>query len=386
MRRFAIQTDVRHSHERVNLMDIKPVRRSVAFFLRLFLIPATILAFTTGKGFETGEVKAASVEGSLGSWEPVSSPVSGVLYSVSMTSASNGWAVGENGTILHWNGSAWSTTSSPTGLDLYVVKMISQNDGWAAGEFGVILHWDGVSWNPVDSPTSANIYSMDFLSSSEGWAVGFESPCANKRLGTILKWNGSEWSSIVDSLDNFGYRTVEAISSDNVWAIGTYQDATCPPGVVYYPQILDIAHWDGQVWSNEVKSQCNNWVNSLALLPDTTGWAVGTYGCVLAFDNGVVSWVSGVNGDYTLISVDIVDANDAWTVGRDGTQTPNTGVILHWAGSTWEEISNPGSNVLWGVHMISANEGWAVGEEGTILHYTNFQYTYVYLPMMIRQE
>ena len=67
------------------------------------------------------------------------------LNSVSMTSKQNGWAVGQNGSILHWDGNHWSITQSPTTLNLNAVQFLSANDGWAAGDDGTILHWDSSS-------------------------------------------------------------------------------------------------------------------------------------------------------------------------------------------------------------------------------------------------
>jgi hypothetical protein len=36
--------------------------------------------------------------------------------------------------------------------------MVSADDGWAVGEYGTILRWDGRAWRPRVSPTLASLY------------------------------------------------------------------------------------------------------------------------------------------------------------------------------------------------------------------------------------
>ena len=53
--------------------------------------------------------------------------------------ANNTWAVGDNGTILKWNGSSWSSQSSGTTQDLYGVWGSDANNVWAVGYNGTII-------------------------------------------------------------------------------------------------------------------------------------------------------------------------------------------------------------------------------------------------------
>ena len=72
-----------------------------------------------------------------------------------MSSAANGWAVGENGRILRWNGANWANFASPTGQDLMSVYInpINSNNGWAVGFNGAIIQWNGANWANFASPT-----------------------------------------------------------------------------------------------------------------------------------------------------------------------------------------------------------------------------------------
>ena len=93
------------------------------------------------------------ISGFFSPWQVSPSPTSNSLHSVAMVSASDGWAVGGCGTILHYTGSQWAQVNSPTCSDLYSVAMVSASDGWAVGDSGTILHYTGGQWTVVNSPT-----------------------------------------------------------------------------------------------------------------------------------------------------------------------------------------------------------------------------------------
>ena len=60
------------------------------------------------------------------------------------SSGSDVFAVGEDGTILHYDGSGWSAMSSGTTNELYGVWGSSGSDVFAVGDGGTILHYDGM--------------------------------------------------------------------------------------------------------------------------------------------------------------------------------------------------------------------------------------------------
>jgi hypothetical protein len=57
------------------------------------------------------------------------------------TASKDVWAVGEVGTILHWDGTSWSESPSGTNEDLADVWGSGAHDVWAVGYSGNILHW-----------------------------------------------------------------------------------------------------------------------------------------------------------------------------------------------------------------------------------------------------
>jgi hypothetical protein len=95
-----------------------------------------------------------------GGWNTVAAPggVTDNLNGIYMLdtdgdgSADDGWAVGAAGRLIRiqWNGLTYATSSPVpvTGQRLNSVTMFSSTDGWAVGNNGVAIHWDGATWTP----------------------------------------------------------------------------------------------------------------------------------------------------------------------------------------------------------------------------------------------
>ena len=75
------------------------------------------------------------------------------LNSIWGSSGNDVFAVGEGGTILHYNGSAWSPMASGTTENLKGIWGSSGSDVFAVGANGVILHYNGSAWSPMTSGT-----------------------------------------------------------------------------------------------------------------------------------------------------------------------------------------------------------------------------------------
>lgn len=50
---------------------------------------------------------------------------------------------------------------------------------------GSIIHWNGTQWSTQTSLTHSDLYSVFMVNASDGWAVGLN--------GTIVQWNGTLW-------------------------------------------------------------------------------------------------------------------------------------------------------------------------------------------------
>ena len=68
------------------------------------------------------------------------SPTHANLRSVWIQNPNSGYACGDHGTALHWDGNAWKQLPTPTNRNLYAV-----DGGVFVGERGVALEWSWVN-------------------------------------------------------------------------------------------------------------------------------------------------------------------------------------------------------------------------------------------------
>jgi len=284
-------------------------------------------------------------------WSIFPSPITNTLRSVDMLSPTEGWAVGDNGKIIEWNGSAWSEIASPTTNDLNAVSMVSSTDGWAVGDGGVLIHWDGDNWSAESTPVPGiQLNEVSMLGTSDGWAVG--------NGGVILDWSGTSWSSVTSptSYDLFG---LGFITADNGWAVG----GSWNTGIGWYEDAK--VKWNGSNWTLYTAFRLLDILYAVDFTSSTYGWSVGINNAKARW-NGT-SWIQsyGYQPMTYHYDVDMLAENNGWAVGWDYTRSN----IRNWDGSEWVEVSCPVSDGLYGISMVSEDEGWAVGANGVILLY-----------------
>ena len=123
------------------------------------------------------------------SWsEYASSPTVQDLRGIWLYDSSTGWAVGE-GAVLYWDGSSWTDKTSAYNLsayNLYDIWGSDPNHIWTVGDNGTILYFNGQDWTSVAIPTTANLYTV--------WGGAQNIVFAAGESGTILYYNGSEWT------------------------------------------------------------------------------------------------------------------------------------------------------------------------------------------------
>ncbi|MBU1487256.1 gliding motility-associated C-terminal domain-containing protein, partial [bacterium] len=159
-----------------------------------------------------GTSQAATKELSLSvrqaqGWEmAVGTPTSSDLGSVSMVSATDGWAVGFWGTILHYDGTSWSELSSLTSNLLLSVSMVSATDGWAVGTGSTILRFVGTP--PLAPPsdltakatfsTQTNLSWQDNSDNEEGFKI------ERKMAGGVWKEIAIVETNVINYSDSSG--------------------------------------------------------------------------------------------------------------------------------------------------------------------------------------
>jgi hypothetical protein len=286
--------------------------------------------------------------------------------------------------ITHWTGSAWTQVPSPSpgsaANNLYAVAAVNANDIWAVGNSddgfsrpSLIVHWDGSAWTQVPSPNAANsniLYGVTALAANDVWAVGTSS---SPYQAFILHWNGSAWTQVPGvnpGSINILYG-VTAVAANDIWAVGDYVTGS---GLL---QSL-IEHWNGSAWTwvpSPNPGTASNLLAGVDAVASNDVWAVGAYAdssvgpfkTMAAHWNGT-AWSNvaipniGSRSNY-LQGITAVAANDVWTVGYYG-DTYQT-QIQHWNGSFWSVVNTtepgPRKNILYAVSAASASDIWAVG-------------------------
>ncbi|MGB8915637.1 MAG: hypothetical protein WCC89_02190 [Candidatus Sulfotelmatobacter sp.] len=270
------------------------------------------------------------------------------LYSVSASSATDIWAVGESG--VHFDGTKWTAFAMPRiagdlTSELVGVADLAPNNVWAVGDINVqednpnqiIEHYDGTAWSAAAGPTfqPSDVPFLDGLtaiSSSDMWAVGSILVTIGgepEAFPLFENFDGTSWSFTTDELNPNGFLfAVSGAASNDVWSVG-YLGAV---GATL------TEHFDGSAWS--------------AVPSPNPGGA-----------------------ENALLGVTEVASNDAWAVGfyvASGNQgRPQKTLVEHWDGTSWTVVPSPNlggnnsqtvSNELRGVIAVSANDVWAFGD------------------------
>jgi hypothetical protein len=301
----------------------------------------------TQAGISTKAAPASNQAASLANedlWLQVPSPTQETLHDVAVVSANDAWAVGENQTILRWDGLAWTAFADPLGNSWYGIDMVTADDGWIVGDFGALLRWNGASWQSQVLPTTRALRSIDMISATDGWAVGDES--------LIIHWDGSQWTPVPNLPFDPDIYDVSMVSATEGWAVGDSING------------LVILRWDGVswfIWASQFQYP-HNQLYSVDMWSADSGLIGGFAGTTLAWDGTTWTWKDS-HTFQEIYGVSMAAATDGWGVGWEPTH------VFHWDGSEWTAVPRTAVGPLRAVSMLSPETGWAVGDDGLILHY-----------------
>lgn len=341
---------------------------------RLFMAVALLL-LSLSLGLSSARADVSAVVAPLVSWNCFYVTCR-TLHAATLT-ATDGWAVGDNGTILRGRNGTWTVSPSPTGLDLYGVSFVRPDSGWAVGGHGgdrVGLHWDGTSWTaipfwpsgefPPGGPNAPRAVSG--WSDSNVWMVGERGVLFYLREGRWL-WDGR----VVDDDLN----AVEMVGPNEAWAVGGRNDGG-------HVTASAAAHMLNGNWApvTTPTTRAGFQVNLLGMdfVDRNNGWAVGEYyddvlqdlrGAVLHYAAG--TWRVEIEDiPASLYSVRMASATEGWALGwRYGAGGP-LAVYLQYKAGTWTPVAGPSSFAPLSVALGSGTAGWAVGLTGAMLELT----------------
>jgi photosystem II stability/assembly factor-like uncharacterized protein len=281
-----------------------------------------------------------------------------------MNDAEHGWITANDlNEPLFWTNNNWGgliPQDKKTASQLYSIFFLPKDpnspfpdrlEGWAVGENGSILHiYSDTGLDPwktetVASGTTFKLFDIFMLNPNLGWAVGGNEADFPTLPGTILRWDGSTWSPVAF---NGGDATLPA---PKVFMTVSSSDGKGVAGGIYG---MVFTSSNGTDWGNVSGPSVNDLTSVGFALDGVNGWAVGT-GTVLSTSDGGVSWVKDPMVSGTFNSVSVVSATDAWAV-------TNTRQIYRYSSGSWNlNTTLTGSGSLKGTHFVNATNGWAVG-------------------------
>jgi hypothetical protein len=241
------------------------------------------------------------------------------------------------------------------------VWAVGQSDA-PGGQTGAALaeHWNGTSWSIVAvkhagnshmaSGRSEDLTSVDAITADDVWAVGFYPPSAavtnlpfSVNDSTLIEhWNGTSWSIVgaPDATTSDNLNSVSADSSSDIWAVGgaTYVipiTGGTPP--LYQPIVYDaplVEHWNGASWK---------------IVPAPTLGLDPHNPAALAKAKSLALTASPENvASADLTSVHAIAPNDVWAAGivffantSSATFRADETFTEHWNGSRWSVVAAP---------------------------------------------
>ncbi|MCP4107814.1 MAG: hypothetical protein GY749_20105 [Desulfobacteraceae bacterium] len=250
------------------------------------------------------------------------------------------FAVGEKGTILHYDGSTWTAMASNSYNYLRSVWGRSGNNVFAVGENGTILHYNGTDWTRMTSTTSDDLEGVWGSSGNDVFAVS--------KQGSIFHYNGNTWTQMPQSTLCPLY-DIWGTPSDNVFAAGGTWNS------------FVILRYNGSAWA-QMPVSTSDVPYSLWGTSENNVFAVGNSGAILHYGGREWQKMETVSSDY-LRSVWGTSGNNVFAVGVNGT-------VLQYNGAAWRQMPAGSSKDLYGIWGSAENDVYAVGNSGTILHYS----------------
>jgi hypothetical protein len=363
----------------------------------------------------------------------------------------------------HGNRSASAATSTPTlppcassavsatlppNSQISDISMTSAHDGWAVGQIWnpahdatppttLVLRFQGCHWMPVSDYDAVNIpsaqlFSVAMDSATDGWAVGAyvkDLPIAQQNGTTTHDWIGDkllvlhyvngQWQTVdLPAGTTVGGSKVVMISPEEGWMlVDSGKSHTNPYTTVFG---YDLFHYLNGTWhsvplSFDTSGSLIIW--DLAAMAPGECWVAG-YGIASGDTFAVAHYANGQwqvwssqqvgSASAALYQIALAGPDDAWIAGsyayQDASGDNNGAFVSHFTGGGWMRQQLPAApyqesndSTVMSITMLSPAEGWALVPDllppsllphtghlqAEALHYVNGQWHWVTLPSPI---
>src|SRR6266568_2597255 len=141
----------------------------------------------------------------------------------------------------------------------------------------IIMVRVGLLWIPPMPGVFSRLAGVATVATDNAWAVGSYFDSSDSTTKTLIQhWDGSIWSTITSpnqsSATNNSLHGITAISSSNIWAVGSYQSSTDNQDHVL------IEHYDGTSWSivsgGGITNESSSVLSGITTISSSNIWAV----------------------------------------------------------------------------------------------------------------
>jgi hypothetical protein len=161
----------------------------------------------------------------------------GTLQAAWGASAADFYAVGENGTLVHYDGTEFTAVESGTDIDLFDIKgVVDKNTGqqriWALGD-GIVIYYDGETWQQIWD--AADPIFPDHFAYPRAVCV------PDNKTVILSVWNGNH--SRLYAFDQLNFNNNVLLIDQTNYAYGMYCDGN--DDIFINGSFTSIEHYDG---------------------------------------------------------------------------------------------------------------------------------------------
>ncbi|MBR58858.1 MAG: hypothetical protein CMH54_12670 [Myxococcales bacterium] len=236
------------------------------------------------------------------------------------------FAVGTDGSIYRFNGTAFNIQPSTTDKVLRAIHGSANDNVWVVGDGGIVLSFNGLTWTEDDSGVTSNFRDVFAADNGEVFVAG--NYMIRRRTADGV------WSFM--PAPSGSWYGIHGTSADDVWLVGN---------------VGRVNHYNGTSWTSKQVPTPKGLRAVHALAPDNV-WIVGEAGTILHFDGENFEVMESLT-NRTLTSISARGPNDIYVVG-------GRGVVLHYDGVTWANVSTPDFSQ-------NLNEVVAFADDSTVL-------------------
>jgi len=237
-----------------------------------------------------------------GSWNTLTSNLSGINPEsnaiLSVVNSNNIWVAGDK--IWKYNGWIWTEQTKPTGIGtIYSISFSSANNGWAVSEEGV-LKYNGAYWSKI---TTGPAFGTSVIAFDNNTVFVFNWYSVKKTYDGGQSWQTESYNGIGDdgmvrtadksSAGNFlvaGFGGGDVIKYDGLgWQrIYTGQDINYTEYLRYCVSVINptnvwltingagIKKYNGTSFQQELSISNLEYLNCISMISEVNGWAGGT--------------------------------------------------------------------------------------------------------------